>query len=155
MREEMMELILWRHAEAEDGFPDMDRALTKKGQQQAHAMATFLNKHLPPDTRILVSPAKRTQQTAQSLGRSFLTEPHISPGCSAQDIIQAANWPNDNGCVLIVGHQPVLGEVAGLLMTVQPQYWGVKKGAVWWFSSRERDGDTQTILRLSISPDFL
>lgn len=150
-----MELILWRHAEAEDSFPDMDRKLTKKGQQQAHAMATFLNKHLPPDARILVSPARRTQQTAQSLNRPFLTESRISPGCATQDILRAANWPNENGCVLIVGHQPVLGEVAGLLMTGQPQYWSVKKGAVWWFSSRERDGDTQTVLRLGISPEFL
>jgi phosphohistidine phosphatase len=149
-----MELILWRHAEAEDGFPDMDRKLTKKGQQQAHAMATFLNKHLPPAPRILVSPAKRTQQTAQPLNRTFLTESRISPGCSTQDILQAANWPNDNGCVLIVGHQPVLGEVAGLLMTGKPQHWSVKKGAVWWFSSREREGDAQIVLRLSISPDF-
>ncbi len=150
-----MELILWRHAEAEDSFPDMDRALTKKGQQQAHAMATFLNKHLPPDARILVSPARRTQQTAQALNRSFLTEPHISPGCSTQDILHAANWSNKEGCVLIVSHQPSLGEVAGLLMTGQPQYWSVKKGAVWWFNNRGLGGDTQTILRLSISPEFL
>ena len=150
-----MELILWRHAEAEDSFPDMDRALTKKGQQQANAMATFLNSHLPLDTGILVSPARRTQQTAHALGRSFLTVPSISPGCSPQDILHAANWPDENGCVLVVGHQPTLGEVAGLLMTGQPQYWSVKKGAVWWFSHRERGGDEQTILRLSISPDYI
>jgi phosphohistidine phosphatase len=151
----MMELILWRHAEAEDSFPDMARKLTKKGQQQANGMAAFLNSHLPLDARILVSPAQRTQQTAHALERSFLTVPTIAPGCSPQDILHAANWGDEDGCVLVVGHQPVLGEVAGLLMTGEPQYWSVKKGAVWWFSRRERGGDAQTILRLSISPNFI
>ena len=150
-----MELILWRHAEAEDSFPDMARKLTKKGQQQANGMATFLNSHLPLDARILVSPAHRTQQTANALGRSFLTVPNISPGCSPQDILHAANWPNEAGSVLIVGHQPSLGAVVGLLMTGQPQCYSIKKGAVWWLSHRKRGDDAQTVLRLSISPDFL
>lgn len=150
-----MELILWRHAEAEDSSPDMDRKLTKKGQQQAKAMAAFLNKYLPPDTRILVSPARRTQQTAHALGRAFLTVPSISPGCSPQDILHAAKWPNENGCVLVVGHQPSLGIIASLLMAGETQYWSVKKGAVWWLSRRVRDGDSEIILRLTISPDIL
>ena len=30
-----MELILWRHAEAEEGYPDLERALTEKGHEQA------------------------------------------------------------------------------------------------------------------------
>ena len=34
-----MELILWRHAEAEDGYPDLERALTEKGHEQAKKMA--------------------------------------------------------------------------------------------------------------------
>lgn len=150
-----MQLILWRHAEAEEGVPDMARALTKKGQKQAGDMAAFLRSHLPPDTRILASPAKRTQQTAQALHRPFMTDPNIAPGCSPQAVLQAANRPNEDNCVLIVGHQPALGAVAGLLLTGQLQYWSIKKGAVWWFSRRERDGGAQTILRLTISPDFL
>ena len=34
-----MELLLWRHAEAEDGFPDAERRLTPRGEQQAQRMA--------------------------------------------------------------------------------------------------------------------
>jgi phosphohistidine phosphatase len=37
-----MELILWRHAEAEDGIPDMARELTSKGKKQAKHMAAWL-----------------------------------------------------------------------------------------------------------------
>ena len=34
-----MDLILWRHAEAEDGMPDAGRKLTEKGLKQAQQMA--------------------------------------------------------------------------------------------------------------------
>jgi len=150
-----MELILWRHAEAEDGGPDDARLLTGKGEKQADKMATFLHATLPHDTRILVSPAKRTQQTAQALTKHFTTEPGIGPGASPEAILKAADWANGEGSVLIVGHQPALGETAALLMTGHTDYWSIKKGAVWWFSRRTREGDYQTSLRLVIAPDHL
>ena len=39
LKESPMELILWRHAEAEDTNPDLARALTRKGRNQASRMA--------------------------------------------------------------------------------------------------------------------
>ena len=147
-----MELVLWRHAEAEDGIPDNARPLTAKGKKQAANMAAFLRARLPDGTRILTSPAKRDQQTAQALTRHFTTEPVIAPGASPEDILKAADWPNGEGCVLIVGHQPALGETAALLMTGHADAWGIKKGAVWWFSRRTHG---QTSLRLAIAPDHL
>lgn len=150
-----MELILWRHAEAEDGLPDISRALTAKGKKQADKISTFLRTRLPHNTRILVSPAKRAQQTAQALTNNFITEPGIAPGSSPQALLKAAGWPEGEGCTLIVGHQPALGEVAALLMTGKPEYWSVKKGAVWWLSPHERVEDNQTTLRLIIAPEHL
>jgi phosphohistidine phosphatase len=150
-----VELILWRHAEAEDGAPDNARQLTAKGEKQADKMAGFLRAHLPRDARVLVSPAKRTQQTAQALVKHFITEPGIAPGASPDAILRAADWPRGGGCVLVVGHQPALGEVAALLMTGQPHYWSIKKGAVWWFACRASEGGCQAGLRLVIAPDFL
>jgi len=150
-----MELILWRHAEAEDGIPDMARQLTAKGAKQADKMAAFLRTRLPQDTRILVSPAKRAQQTAHALTKIFANEPAIAPGASPQAILKAANWLEGEGCVLIVGHQPALGEVAALLMTGKPEYWSIKKGAIWWFSRRQREESPETTLRLVIAPDLL
>lgn len=150
-----MELILWRHAEAEDGSPDMERRLTAKGEKQADKMAAFLRTRLPQNTRILVSPARRTQQTAQALTRNFTTEPAIAPGASPQAILKAVDWKNGEGCVLVVGHQPSLGEVAAMLMSGNPEYWSVKKGAVWWLSRREREENSETVLRLVIAPDLL
>ena len=37
--DDTMDLILWRHADAQDGSPDMERALTAKGLKQAELMA--------------------------------------------------------------------------------------------------------------------
>ncbi len=146
-----MELILWRHAEAEDSFPDLSRTLTEKGRKQAAKMADFLRRHLPPDTRIMASPAARTQQTAAALTDKFTTVPSIAPGASAHAILQAARWPTAGGTVLVVGHQPTLGAVAAELLGCEPLR--IKKSGVWWLSLQ--DGDAGAFLKLAITPDFL
>lgn len=67
-----MDLILWRHADADDwveGCDDMERSLTPRGLKQAARMATWLDRQLPEGTRVLCSPARRCQQTATALGR--------------------------------------------------------------------------------------
>jgi phosphohistidine phosphatase len=148
-----MDLILWRHAEAEDGTPDHARELTAKGSKQAGKMAAFLHQHLPQDHRILVSPATRTQQTVAALTGHFTLAPTIAPGASAQAVLHAARWPDAGGTVLIVGHQPTLGEVAAQLLGCEDATLSIKKGSLWWFSRRE--GSAQTTLRLVITPDFL
>lgn len=150
-----MELILWRHAEAEDSYPDTDRILTAKGHQQAKKMAAWLKPRLPKNTRILVSPAKRAQQTAYALGLDFNTLNAIAPGASVQEILNAADWPNSAGCVLIVGHQPTLGMVASQILTEEIYALSVKKAAIWWLANKSLPIGTQTWLRAVISTDLL
>ena len=75
-----MDLILWRHAEAEPGEPDLGRRLTSKGLKQAERMGEWLDRHLPDGTRIIASPADRAQQTALALKRKFKTMDEIAPG---------------------------------------------------------------------------
>lgn len=148
-----MDLILWRHAEAADGLPDDARELTAKGVKQAEKTAAFLHRHLPEHARILVSPAVRTRQTAAAFTSRFALAPAIAPGASAHDVLQAAHWPEAGGAVLVVGHQPTLGEVAAQLLGCNDYSLNIKKGALWWFS--EREGSGQASLRLVITPDFL
>ena len=150
-----MELILWRHAEAADGSPDNARPLTDKGRRQAERMAHFISGLLPPNTRILASPALRAQQTAAALSKHFITAPNLGVHATPQTAIAAAGWPMAGGAALLVGHQPWMGELACYLMTGHQDIWSIKKGAIWWFSRREREGDYQTILRLVIAPDQL
>jgi phosphohistidine phosphatase len=150
-----MDLILWRHAEAEPGEPDLDRRLTSKGIKQAARVATWLERHLPDRCRVLVSPAQRAQQTALALGRKFKTMPELAPGASVASVLAAANWPDSREPVLIVGHQPTLGEVASLLLAGEEAGWSIRKGAVWWLSDRNRDGSDAVLLRVAIGPEFV
>jgi phosphohistidine phosphatase len=150
-----VELILWRHAEAEEGFPDSSRKLTVKGKKQAQLMAEWLRPRLPKDTRVIVSPATRTQQTAAALTNQFETVKDIGPGAPSKAVLAAADWPEASGTVLVVGHQPTLGEVAALLMSGSPQGWGMRKGAVWWFSHKQKGLSAELLLRTVISPDML
>lgn len=150
-----MDLILWRHADAEDGMPDEARKLTSKGEKQAERMAAWLKSRLPRDTRVLASPARRAQQTARALTESFKTVKDICAGADATAILVAAGWPDAKGAVVIVGHQPALGRVAALLLAGAEADWRVKKGGVWWLSNRVRQDETQTVLRAVVSPEFL
>jgi phosphohistidine phosphatase len=150
-----MELILWRHAEAEDGVADLARELTDKGRKQAARMADWLNPRLPQDIRILASPSVRTLQTAQALGRGVKRVQALAPGASAAEVLAAAGWPDSAYPVLVVGHQPTLGEVAMQLLAGQPGDLSIKKGAIWWFQSRERAGQIEVVLRAVAAPDLL
>ena len=87
----MMDLILWRHAEAHentDGGDDLLRALTPRGEKQAARMAAWLDRQLPQGLRVLASPALRTEQTAQALGRKFKRRAVPPVSILAGDIVQ-------------------------------------------------------------------
>lgn len=153
-----MDLILWRHAEAHvqrEGQTDLERALTPKGERQAQRMAEWLNQRLAHSTRILVSPALRTQQTAKALDRSFKTVQLLAPEASVTALLSVVRWPEASEPVLVIGHQPTLGQVAALLLGEVAQTWVMKKGAVWWLRYREREGGDQVVLQAVQAPDCL
>src|SRR4051794_35163836 len=126
-----MELILWRHADAEPGEPDMERQLTAKGRRQAARVGAWLDQHLAKKCKVLVSPAIRAQQTAAALERKFKTKDELAPDASVQRMLGVAGWPDARGTVVIVGHQPALGEVAALLMAGEASEWWMQKGGLW------------------------
>ncbi|MRD48135.1 histidine phosphatase family protein [Caenimonas koreensis] len=151
-----MDLILWRHAEAVDdvdGGDDLQRALTARGEKQAMRMAAWLDRHLPEGARILASPALRCEQTAMALGRKFKTRTELAPDGTVAGVLEAAKWPDAKEHVVIVGHQPVLGETVAQLLQLKQPACPIRKGAVWWFRTRERDGHQQTLLIAVQSPD--
>lgn len=153
-----MDLILWRHAEAfemREVQTDLDRALTPKGERQAQRMAAWLNRQLPSSARVLVSPARRTQQTAQALDRKFKTLDALAPEGDVEALLHVTRWPESREPVLVVGHQPTLGLAAAYLATGQALPWAVKKGAVWWLRAREREGVQQVVLHAVLGPELL
>jgi len=150
-----MELILWRHADAENGSHDSERNLTAKGVKQAARMAKWLRARLPENAVVLASPAKRAQQTARALVSDYKTVMEIGTSASAKDVLLACGWPGNERTVVVVGHQPTLGETAALLLTGAKQQWSLKKGAVVWIARRAETADAGALLRAAISPDLL
>jgi phosphohistidine phosphatase len=134
---------------------DLDRALTPKGERQAQRLAGWLNRQLPATTRVLVSPARRAQQTALPLERKFKTVPALAPDGGVEGLLHAVRWPDAREPVLVVGHQPTLGLAAAYLLAGQPQTWVVRKGAVWWLRAREREGELQVVLHAVVSPELV
>jgi phosphohistidine phosphatase len=153
-----MDLIFWRHAEAFeplDGQEDLSRTLTPKGEKQALRMSQWLDRQLPEGVRIISSPAVRCEQTVKPLGRKVKYKSEILPNASLDDLLVTSGWPDSKMSVLIVGHQPVLGQAIAYLLGLPNGDCSVRKGAVWWLRSRVRDGVTQTIVVSVQTPELL
>lgn len=150
-----MDLILWRHADAEEGGRDLDRKLTSKGRKQAERVAEWLARRLPSKYRVLSSPARRARETADALAVGYKIVDRLAPGAAPTDILEAADWPAHKGVVIVVGHQPDLGRAAAVLLAGAESDWAVKKGGFWWLSDRERAGRHEVVLRAVLAPDLL
>ncbi len=157
-----MDLIFWRHAEAEEApegdlqaSTDLARALTVRGEKQAARMAGWLDRQLPGSTRILVSPARRCEQTALALGRKFKIREELVPGATPAQLLALVQWPLGKSPILVIGHQPTLGQTIAQLLGFQEGDCALKKGAVWWLRSREREGQNQTVVLTVQSPELL
>ena len=163
-----MDLILWRHAEAEDWLAggtqvgqtaqaghDMDRSLTQRGEKQAARMAVWLDRQLPEGTRILVSPARRCEQTALALGRKYKVRTELAPDASSAQLLELVQWPQAKSLILVIGHQPTLGQTIAQLLGLQEAECAVKKGALWWLRNRDRDGQSQTVVVTVQSPEVM
>ena len=153
-----MDLILWRHAEAVDwqeGCDDLDRALTARGYKQAIRMAEWLERQLPESTRIFTSPARRCEDTVCRLDRKYKVSKDLLPDANATDMLTFLQWPNLKATVLIVGHQPMIGQIVAQSMGLQGTECAIRKASVWWLRSRERDGHRQTVLVAVQSVDML
>ena len=145
-----MELILWRHADAEDGADDLRRKLTARGRRQAEGVAKWLAQRLPAGYELIASPADRAQQTAQALGNKFRTREELAPGASVQAILEAAGWPGGKGVVIVVGHQPDLGRAVAHLVAGSKADWHVAKGGFWWLAH-----ERPATVKAALSPELL
>lgn len=125
-----MKLFLMRHAEAETSEKvmkkDADRRLTEAGRLQVRVAANKLKEKLAQQDEsievILTSPYVRAVETADIVatalgldGKVFKTEA-LSPGADANKIRQIEDQYRDSGNLLLVGHEPDLGVIAGQLL---------------------------------------
>jgi len=150
-----MDLILWRHAEAEEGENDLARELTPKGHKQAARVAEWLLQRLPSRFALISSPAARAQQTAEALGIPVKIAKDIAPGAAVSAILKVAGWPDHKGTVVLVGHQPDLGHAAAFLVSGTQLAVSIKKGGLWWLNDRAREDGADVVVRAVVSPDLL
>lgn len=158
-----MDLILWRHADAIPGsetLADLDRPLSPKGLKQARRMGEWLNRVLPENARILVSPALRTLSTAEALDRRFKTVPALAPDGTVDQLLAETRWPQSREVTVVVGHQPTLGLTAAYLMGANhvnaDNPWRLKKGAIWWIRCKQADDGGLTVTTVAVrSPELL
>ena len=158
----MANLILWRHADAEvDSVTgkDADRALSKSGLKDADRMAKWIHQHLPENTEILCSPARRCLETLAALqqldgadtqheGKKYSVQivDFLSVDSTAQTILKNVANDNISKTLLLIGHQPNLGRVIAKLLGMNEGACVVKKGALWWLRQRLMVGQSQTYL---------
>lgn len=148
-------LILWRHAEAEDGADDMARGLTQKGYKQAGKIAAWLEAHLPANISVIASEAIRARQTAAALDAAHSVDHRLNPDAPPANYLQVAHWPTPQSTTVLVGHQPSIGRLAAKLLSGIEADWSAKKGAIWWLQYRVREGQPQTVLKAMLTPDQL
>jgi phosphohistidine phosphatase len=152
-----MELILWRHAEAEEGEPDLARALTPNGRRQAHSMAQWLKGQLPANVRVIVSPAVRTRETADALGLPYEIVQQIAPDASADDLLEATGWPDGHGVVMLLGHNPAISVLASRLAGKEASAVALRRAAAWWYvTDSGTDGARpRLVLKTIMTPSLL
>ena len=118
----MRELILLRHAHAEQGLPgqaDIDRPLSAVGQAEAEAAGRWLrDHHLIPD-RVVCSPARRTRETLEAvLAQTGYVEQRLEPRIYEAvpgTLISLLDEQAGIERLMLVGHNPGLEQLVALL----------------------------------------
>jgi phosphohistidine phosphatase len=117
----MRRLLLLRHGEAENAAPggnDFERALTGDGRAEVQAAADVIAKTGLPIDRVLVSPARRTLETASIIAAQVRLARPPEPQqklylAQPLGLVQALEHCQASArTVLLIGHNPGLSELA-------------------------------------------
>lgn len=116
-----MELFLLRHADALDyAATDHQRPLSPKGHEQAALVAKLLGGYRVRPTLLLSSAALRTLETAapiaMALGLTVTPCDWALPGMTPAQAVDGIGRHLPADAMLLVGHQPDLGDLAANLL---------------------------------------
>jgi len=126
-----MRVYLLRHGPAgsrdASRWPDDSvRPLSPKGRERTEQAVHGLARLETEPTLILTSPLVRAEQTAKLL-RSAYPKPvqiekldALAPGGSYRAVIQRLGEASANDAIILVGHEPDLGKLAGVLVFGAP-----------------------------------
>jgi phosphohistidine phosphatase len=160
-----LDLYLIRHAHAlalgERGITeDADRPLSERGEEQAAAAATALQKHDAVPDLLFTSPLLRARQTAEILqrtwSRSELTveicedlEPEARPRKLSRFLLK-----QEGAKIGLVGHMPHLGDFAAWLIGSKKAQVELAKSGVALLRCGEAPGKGMGVLQLLVTPEW-
>jgi phosphohistidine phosphatase len=158
-----MELILLRHAEAAEavlGQNDADRPLTENGYDQVRALVRAWRTLGLGTPRIATSPLLRARQTAETLRDGLglpddsLTEiAGLAPGLRPRRLARRLRRERVPFLV-VVGHQPDLGLLAGWLIGGRRTRVELAKAGLAWIVCDEGPAKRAGELHLLLTPEW-
>lgn len=134
-----MQVYLLRHGIAEEGssqIGDADRALTSDGRRKLRQVLTHVADAGVKIDLVLTSPLKRAVQTAEVAVGCLKPKPEtlvsktLSPGATVEDVWSEIRTHRDFEALLLVGHNPLFGNLASFLLGAPELLVDFKKGAV-------------------------
>jgi phosphohistidine phosphatase len=149
-----MDIWLLRHAIAEEvsaSGRDADRALTPDGLRRAERVARGLAALEPSIDLVLTSPYRRARQTAEpaaralGLARSLRETRALEPGRDPREVLDEVRAEETVG-VLLVGHEPYLGVLLGILVAEGRAALPLKKAAAAWIALKDGAGTLKALL---------
>lgn len=121
----MKHVFLVRHAKAgagDEGTPDFERPLSKRGEREAHEMGARLAARRPRIDRLVSSGAARAIATAHLLGASLgypadaiQIENRIYEDDAGDLLMRIRGFEAPWERVILVGHNPVITDLANAL----------------------------------------
>lgn len=111
-------LLLIRHAKAADGPVDVERPLTPRGRRDADALGDWLHDHGPTLDRVVVSPARRAQETWSQAAAGLQGTPEVDVDERVYEntvdaLLEIVRDTADGVATLaLVGHNPSFGALA-------------------------------------------
>ena len=120
----MKTLLLLRHAKSswkEDGLRDFDRPLNGRGKKAAETMGRFIRKKKVAPDLVLSSPAVRARETIEAIMKiaelpsELRFDDRIYDAGVMRLLEVISQIDDDRNTVLMVGHNPGMEELLGLL----------------------------------------
>ena len=113
--------------------------MTRRGRERTARAAAGLRRLMGRTVRVATSPLTRARQTAELLVAALETEVKIetlealSPAAPYRETLRWLREVESGASVVLVGHEPHLGKLAGMLLfnSVSAELPLKKAGAVW------------------------
>jgi phosphohistidine phosphatase len=119
----MKTLLIMRHAKTQPDAPNGDHAreLTGRGRRDATTIGLYISSLVGTPDAIVTSDATRALETAELVATScqftspLTVEPGVYGAAAAELAEIVRQFPDTAACVLLVGHNPGMHDLIGLL----------------------------------------